>query len=148
MNQLQTGADLMPGDCRFPYEIKRFDKIQSLPISNCRRLLLIFLFLIAAIQVHPAAAAPGSEQNIAGTHPDSRPAGAPLIKSLKKDSTWWSKARSGVTTPYPPSLRFLESQGAWYSPFVHPGMASPYDLRHWFSPTVQKSTKVEKEDRY
>jgi hypothetical protein len=36
-----------------------------------------------------------------------------------------------VSQPYPASLRFLEDQGNWYTPFNRPGMLPPYDIRGW-----------------
>lgn len=68
---------------------------------------------------------------IAGVHPDRRPAQAPVIKTVAKDSNWYRRALHGVEPPYPASLRFLEDQGNWYTPFIHPGMTPPYDLRGW-----------------
>ncbi|HPE60443.1 MAG TPA: hypothetical protein PLB10_08900 [Thiolinea sp.] len=68
---------------------------------------------------------------IAGTRPAERPAQAPVITSVSKDGAWYQNALQGVDQPYPHSLRFLEDQGNWFSPFTHPGMDSPYDLRHW-----------------
>lgn len=41
------------------------------------------------------------------------------------------RALTGVEPPYPASLRFLEDQGAWHTPFIHPGMTGPYDIRRW-----------------
>lgn len=44
---------------------------------------------------------------------------------------WWLTALHGVDKPTPASLAWLKDQGAWYTPFNHPGMAGPYDLRGW-----------------
>lgn len=41
------------------------------------------------------------------------------------------RALTGGEPPYPASLRFLEDQGAWHTPFTHPGMTGPYDIRRW-----------------
>ncbi len=68
---------------------------------------------------------------IAGVNPAERPAKAPVIKTWVKTPAWYTQALRGVEKPYPASLRFLEDQGAWYSPFIHPGMTGPYDIRHW-----------------
>ncbi len=68
---------------------------------------------------------------IAGVKPDQRPEGAPVIKEFKKDAEWYARALHGVVPPYPASLHFLENQGAWYTPFNHPGMTGPYDIRGW-----------------
>ena len=69
---------------------------------------------------------------IAGENPDQRPAGAPVKSDTeKKDNAWYGDALFGVTQPFPRSLKFLESQGDWYTPFSHPGMPGRYDLRGW-----------------
>ncbi len=68
---------------------------------------------------------------IAGVNPSSRPAGAPVISSVHKDAAWYRHALYGVIPPYPASLRFLEDQGNWYTPFTRPGMTGRYDIRGW-----------------
>ena len=70
---------------------------------------------------------------VAGVNPDQRPADAPVIGSFEKNGAWYANALSGVQRPYPKSLRFLEDQGAWYTPFTRPGMDGRYDIRHWHS---------------
>lgn len=71
------------------------------------------------------------EVTIAGTRPDQRPAGAPTITKVTKGADWYGKALKGVQKPYPYSLHFLENQGNWFNPFIHPGMNGPYDIRGW-----------------
>ena len=66
---------------------------------------------------------------IAGVHPDRRPEGAPVIDAVKKDEAWYAHSLRGVTKPYPNSLKFLEDQGNWFTPFTRPGMPGPYDIR-------------------
>lgn len=68
---------------------------------------------------------------IAGVNPDQRPAGAPVIKDFEKNGAWYTNALQGIEQPYPASLHFLENQGAWYTPFTHPGMTGAYDIRNW-----------------
>lgn len=68
---------------------------------------------------------------IAGTNPAERPAAAPVLTEVQKDGAWYTRALTGVEQPYPSSLHFLENQGNWFTPFTHPGMASPYDIRGW-----------------
>lgn len=70
-------------------------------------------------------------QFIAGTAPDQRPADAPVISAVDKSGDWYTHALTGVERPYPPSLHFLENQGAWFTPFTRPGMTGPYDIRQW-----------------
>ncbi|MFC3119619.1 hypothetical protein [Jhaorihella thermophila] len=78
-----------------------------------------------------AALAEESTVFIAGVQPDRRPEGAPVVTEMKKDGAWYRQALTGVIPPYPASLRFLEDQGAWYTPFTRPGMTGPYDIRGW-----------------
>ena len=68
---------------------------------------------------------------IGGTTPYQRPAGAPVITVVNHDGSWYQQALTGVVPPYPASLRFLENQGNWYTPFNHAGASAPYDLRGW-----------------
>ncbi|NWG40130.1 MAG: hypothetical protein HXY27_09255 [Hydrogenophilaceae bacterium] len=87
------------------------------------------LAIIAAISFVDIAL--GDEYPIAGLDPSVRPAGAPVITSYPKYAAWYRHALTGVVKPYPASLRFLESQGPWHTPFVRPGMTGPYDIRNW-----------------
>jgi hypothetical protein len=75
----------------------------------------------------------GAEFPIAGVTPWQRPQGAPIISEVVRDPGWYERALTGISRPYPPSLRFLEDQGNWYTPFTHPGMPGRYDLRGWHS---------------
>ncbi len=68
---------------------------------------------------------------VAGTAPAQRPSDAPVINEHAKPDGWYSQALHGVERPYPNSLRFLEDQGAWHTPFNRPGMPGRYDLRGW-----------------
>lgn len=68
---------------------------------------------------------------VAGVVPSERPKGAPVVTEVAKDGAWYAQALHGVDSPYPASLRFLEDQGNWFDPFLHPGMTGPYDIRHW-----------------
>ena len=78
-----------------------------------------------------ATAAVASSYPVAGIHPDKRPEAAPTITQVSRDSQWYRQALHGVIPPYPASLKFLEDQGNWYTPFIHPGMKGPYDIRGW-----------------
>lgn len=68
---------------------------------------------------------------IAGSQPAERPVGAPVITEVSHDGAWYRQALTGVSRPYPNSLKFLENQGNWYTPFNHPGMPDGYDIRGW-----------------
>ena len=70
-------------------------------------------------------------QVVAGLTPQVRPEGAPVIAAFDQTADWRDRALGGVSKPHPPGLAFLDSQGAWYTPFIHPGMPGPYDLRGW-----------------
>ena len=76
---------------------------------------------IAEVDVYP----------VAGVDSSQRPAGGPTIPEFVKDAAWYDRALTGVVEPYPHSLRFLEDQGAWHTPFDRPGMTGPYDIRGW-----------------
>lgn len=69
---------------------------------------------------------------IGGSTPGKRP-DAPVINAVKHDGSWFEQALTGVEQPYPYSLRFLEDQGNWYTPFNRPGMTGKYDIRGWHS---------------
>lgn len=86
---------------------------------------------LLALSVWMSAAANAQDLFIAGTSPDQRPANAPKIETFQKTAQWYQTALHGITLPFPQSLQFLEQQGAWYTPFNHPGMTGPYDIRHW-----------------
>ena len=73
----------------------------------------------------------GDAYPIAGLAPYERPQGAPRIQEVVRPSGWYTNALSGISTPYPDSLRFLEDQGNWYTPFNRPGMHGRYDIRGW-----------------
>lgn len=70
-----------------------------------------------------------AEEFVAGLTPWQRPEGAPVVKSVDHDSEWFSHALTGISRPYPASLRFLDDQGNWHTPFNRPGMTGPYDIR-------------------
>jgi hypothetical protein len=74
---------------------------------------------------------------VAGTKPYQRPANAPRIGQMKKTAQWYAQALQGVSEPYPASLRFLEDQGAWYTPFNRPNVTGRYDIRGLYA--AQKS---------
>lgn len=66
---------------------------------------------------------------VAGLNPSKRPVGAPVLASAPEIS---SIALSGLALPVPATITtWLQDQGAWYSPFTHPGIPGRYDLRQW-----------------
>ena len=68
---------------------------------------------------------------VAGTAPSVRRPDAPALAAVAKDARWYQTALSGVDSPFPTSLKFLDDQGNWYTPFTQPGMTGRYDLRRW-----------------
>jgi hypothetical protein len=88
--------------------------------------------MLVAVCGHGAFASAESAYPIAGLQPSERPQGAPVIQEVQKEPGWYSRALTGISKPYPNSLRFLEDQGNWYTPFNHPGMHGRYDIRGWY----------------
>lgn len=69
---------------------------------------------------------------IAGMTPWQRPEGAPVIEWVQPHNReWYQKGLTGITSPYPSSLYFMDNQGNWYTPFINTGMLAPYDIRGW-----------------
>ena len=87
--------------------------------------------VVLAIFSNSVSCVLATEPPVAGVDPHQRPAGAPVITHFQKSGDWYGHALHGVSQPFPASLRFLENQGAWHTPFNRPGMAGPYDLRGW-----------------
>ena len=85
--------------------------------------------MIAVAALGLGATRSNAEGFVAGVTPDRRPDGAPVQAQSSFDKVARERALRGVSKPYPPSLRFLEDQGGWYTPFAHPGMPGPYDIR-------------------
>lgn len=83
----------------------------------------------AALLMISVGTAVQAEEYVAGTAPDRRPEAAPRITAFDKSPAWYATARAGIAEPYPASLKFLDDQGGWYTPFTRPGMTGPYDIR-------------------
>jgi hypothetical protein len=92
---------------------------------------VVKLLVVALAAAQTGLATARDEPFIAGTTPSQRPVGAPVIVDVQRDAEWYRRALTGISTPYPASLRFLEDQGNWYTPFTRPGMLPPYDIRGW-----------------
>lgn len=78
--------------------------------------------------VHSAVA---QDVFIAGVQPDRRPEGAPQITTFSKPANWSERMMHGISQPHPAGLGFIADEGAWYTPFNHPGMTGHYDIRDW-----------------
>ena len=74
---------------------------------------------------------PAAASTVAGLAPFERPEGAPVVTQFQPSPEWRAKALHGVSAPIPPTLKFLDDQGPWYSPFTQPGMPGRYDIRGW-----------------
>lgn len=92
--------------------------------SNSLRLLTATIAVCACF-----AATADAQDYVAGSAPSVRPATAPVVRGLDRPDDWLAKAAAGVSLPYPASLKFLNDQGNWYTPFTRPGMPGPYDIR-------------------
>lgn len=106
-----------------------------------RGALILTHVLLAHALLAPAGAALAADRTandsaqapsfVAGTAPSMRRPDAPALSAVAKDARWYQSALSGVDSPYPTSLKFLDDQGNWYTPFTQPGMTGRYDLRRW-----------------
>ena len=100
---------------------------------------LAMLVGVLAFPLTVLAADGGSDRFVAGSAPYRRPANAPVVKTFAASAEWRKAALIGVTEPLPASLKVLDSQGAWYTPFDQPGMPGYYDLRGMHAvPTASK----------
>lgn len=87
-----------------------------------------------------AAWAAAGAYPLAGSEPDRRPQTAPRIVAPPPQDR--RIVLHGIAEPIPASLKFLDDQGSWYTPFAHPGMTGLYDLRGWHtSPPSLQPTK-------
>ena len=96
-------------------------------MGNCKK-PLIAMAIMSVLSGSGVAHA----EFIAGVDASKRPENAPVITKAQKPADWYEKALHGVTAPYPYSLHFLENQGNWFNPFIHPGMRGRYDIRGWY----------------
>lgn len=103
----------------------RLTSMSGLGYGHARSLLSLLLAIWMG-----SAGAVESPSEVAGLQPDRRPA-APTVTAVARTSEWYAKAFAGIAQPYPWSLRFVNDQGNWHTPFMQPGMTGPYDLRGW-----------------
>lgn len=90
-----------------------------------------YLAVLSLLLIGSVANVVAAEYPVAGTHPSQRPAEAPQIAEVRHPGAWYTAALHGISRPYPHSLRFLEDQGDWHTPFNRPGMTGRYDIRGW-----------------
>lgn len=97
----------------------------------CRTRNIVLSFILPAFWMPLSTACAQDAYPVAGLAPHLRPKSAPVVRMFEPTPDWRGKALSGVGEPIPAGLKFLDNQGAWYTPFAHPGMTGPYDLRGW-----------------
>ena len=98
-------------------------------VLNKAELILITISGCFLFSVFSSAYA--SDYPMAGLKPWQRPQGTPVIEWVRHNRLWYQHALTGISRPYPRSLYFLDNQGNWYTPFIHPGMTGKYDIRKW-----------------
>lgn len=120
--------------------------------STLRRRRVVAFFFLAGSAVgamaqtavpSPAPITPATSATpfVAGLAPYERPQGAPVLLEPLPEATRAQWATHGISDPVPPAiLAFVKNQGAWYTPFSHPGMTGRYDIRGWHT----ESPKPEK----
>lgn len=77
---------------------------------------------------------------VAGLSPWERPVGAPVVSKFEQTPQWRAKALRGVSEPAT-GTDFLKDQGAWFTPFIHPGMPGYYDIRGLHDRSSEKRSK-------
>ena len=91
------------------------------------------LVAVATVFITSASSMAGDDW-VAGVEPSQRPAGAPSIGTVQKAEGWEAQSSHGISKPLPGNVHeILTDQGNWYTPFDHPGMTGPYDIRRWHS---------------
>lgn len=105
-----------------PRELKGLGRRAGFVTLICQCLMMFALISVDAV----------ADEFVAGTSPDRRPEAAPVLDTARADQIRAREAQHGIEEPVPDSVtKVIESQGAWHTPFSHPGMPQPYDLRGW-----------------
>lgn len=113
--------------------INLFTLTESKLVTGLRmktKFALITLLVAGLVGVN-CTAAWSEVEVVGGITPDQRPQEFPVVTATGLTPAGEAMALYGVKQPYPPSLKWLNDQGGWYTPFIHPGMTGPYDIRHW-----------------
>lgn len=100
---------------------RRVDRRAASATGGCGLVVLVGMMISSAVA--------RADQFVAGVDSSQRPPSAPVISAPQKGADWQATALRGVSDPKPASLKFLNDQGAWYTPFNHPGMPGFYDIR-------------------
>ena len=90
--------------------------------------LLCSLTLATSLLPGMFSAAYGAETYVAGFRPDMRPAGYPVVVRFEGLEGWKEQAVRGLGQPVV-GVKFLDDQGAWYTPFNRANLLGRYDLR-------------------
>lgn len=121
--------------------------------KQCSLFKLFSVFILCSVQTGLYAEEKAIEKNqdnevaneypIAGTTPEQRPLGAPVLKEVRKSDTWYQNALKGIDFPQSEGgirlFSLLLQQGNWYSPFTRPGMIGRYDIRNMHQATSSSS---------
>jgi hypothetical protein len=118
----------MTRHARFPLPTVRARRLALLPLLMLGCALPPMLAWPQPTQAQGVTAAPAP---VAGLAPDRRPRAAPVLGASAVDAGTKRQRLQGVSQPWPGNVERVAEQGAWYSPFFHPGMTGPYDLRAW-----------------
>ncbi len=120
--------------------------------KQCSSLKLFGVFVLCcSAQVNLCAAEETTandidEYPVAGTTPEQRPSGAPVLKKVVKNDAWYQNALKGIEYPQTEGgiqlFNLLLQQGNWYSPFIHPGMVGKYDIRNMHQQQIAPSDKT------
>lgn len=70
----------------------------------------------------------GAETFVAGFRPYERPVGYPVVVGYEGLDRWKEQAVRGLGQPVV-GLKFMDDQGAWYTPFNRANLLGRYDLR-------------------
>ena len=86
------------------------------------------LTMLAALAFSAVGVAAQETVVIAGFRPDMRPAGYPVVVRFEGLEGWKEQAVRGLGQPVV-GVKFLDDQGAWYTPFNRANLLGRYDLR-------------------
>ena len=86
------------------------------------------IFVLLGLFAASGAAFAEDSGYVGGLEPSLRPVGVPVITQFEQTANWKAQALRGIDPPQT-GVEFLKDQGAWYTPFNHPNMPVPYDIR-------------------
>jgi len=86
------------------------------------------LTILAGLLLSMAGVAAQETAAIAGFRPYERPVGYPVVVRYEGLDRWKEQAVRGLGQPVV-GLKFMDDQGAWYTPFNRANLLGRYDLR-------------------